>query len=130
VVPDKAYPGTSVNQLESFAKAVLKPSENIINNPEYGTIPATWEVLQKAGIPIGEMMSNRTVFREPGENRRLLGFLGTQQVGYQELLQEWAKDFLSKRGLVQTNVQNNANVPREEVDKAVNFLNKKVPVPQ
>jgi hypothetical protein len=60
----------------------------------------------------------------------LLGFLGTQQVGYQELLQEWAKDFLSKRGLVQTNVQNNANVPREEVDKAVNFLNKKVPVPQ
>jgi hypothetical protein len=130
VVPDKVYPGTSVNQLESFAKAVLKPSENIINNPEYGTIPATWEVLQKAGIPIGEMMSNRTVFREPGENRRLLGFLGTQQVGYQELLQEWAKDFLSKRGLVQTNVQNNANVPREEVDKAVNFLNKKVPVPQ
>jgi len=130
VVPDKAYPGTSVNQLESFAKAVLNPSENIINNPEYGTIPATWEVLQKAGIPIGEMMSNRTVFREPGENRRLLGFLGTQQVGYQELLQEWAKDFLSKRGLVQTNVQNNANVPREEVDKAANFLNKKVPVPQ
>jgi len=130
VVPDKVYPGTSVNQLESFAKAVLKPSENIINNPEYGTIPATWEVLQKAGIPIGEMMTNRTVFREPGENRRLLGFLGTQQVGYRELLEEWAKDFLSKRGVVQTTVQNNANVPREEVDKAVNFLNKKVPVPQ
>jgi len=130
VVPDKVYPGTSVNQLESFAKAVLKPSENIINNPKYGTIPATWEVLQKAGIPIGEMMTNRTVFREPGENRRLLGFLGTQQVGYRELLEEWAKDFLSKRGVVQTTVQNNANVPREEVDKAVNFLNKKVPVPQ
>lgn len=130
VVPDKTYPGTSVNQLESFAKAVLNPSENIINNPEYGTIPATWEVLQKAGIPIGEMMTNRTVFREPGENRRLLGFLGTQQVGYRELLEEWAKDFLSKRGAVQTTVENNANVPREEVDKAVNFLNKKVPVPQ
>jgi hypothetical protein len=100
VVPDKVYPGTSVNQLESFAKAVLKPSENIINNPEYGTIPATWEVLQKAGIPIGEMMTNRTVFREPGENRRLLGFLGTQQVGYRELLEEWAKDFLNKRNLL------------------------------
>ena len=47
---------------------------------------------------MAEIMTNATVFRQPGEGRRLLGFIGTQQVGYQELLRQWAKDFLNERG--------------------------------
>lgn len=98
VVPDKPLPGTKVNELESFARAVLNPNENIIQHPEYGSIPVAWDILNKAGVPMAEIMTNATVFRQPGEGRRLLGFIGTQQVGYQELLRQWAKDFLNERG--------------------------------
>lgn len=98
VVPDKPLPGTKVNELESFAKAVLNPNENIITHPEYGTIPVAWDILNKAGVPMADIMTNKTVFRQPGEGRRLFGVIGTQQVGYQELLQEWAKSFLNSRG--------------------------------
>ena len=98
VVPDKPLPGTKVNELESFARAVLNPNENIIQHPEYGSIPVAWDILNKAGVPMAEIMTNATVFRQPGEGRRMLGFIGTQQVGYQELLRQWAKDFLNERG--------------------------------
>lgn len=98
VVPDKPLPGTKVNELESFAKAVLNPNENIITHPEYGTIPVAWDILNKAGVPMADIMTNKTVFRQPGEGRRLFGVIGTQQVGYQELLKEWAKSFLNSRG--------------------------------
>lgn len=98
IVPDKPLPGTKVNELESFAKAVLNPNENIITHPEYGTIPVAWDILNRAGVPMADIMTNKTVFRQPGEGRRLFGVIGTQQVGYQELLKEWAKSFLNNRG--------------------------------
>jgi hypothetical protein len=98
IIPDKTFEGTGINQLESFAKAVLEPNNNIIQHPEYGTIPVAWDVLNKAGVPMADIMNNETVFREPGEGRRVLGFIGTQQVGYQELLREWARDYLNKKG--------------------------------
>ena len=98
VVPDANFEGTSINQLESFAKSILNRNTDIIQNPTYGTIPSTWETLEQAGIPIIDLLTNKTVFREPGEARRLMGFIGTQQVGYRELLENWAKSFLDKRG--------------------------------
>jgi hypothetical protein len=93
IVPDEPFEGTNVNQLESFARAVLNPGENIVRNPRYGTVPVAWDVLDKIGI-----VPQETVFREPGEGRRKLGFIGTQQVSYDELLKVWAKNFLEKRG--------------------------------
>jgi hypothetical protein len=93
IVPDEPFEGTNVSQLESFARAVLNPGENIVRNPRYGTVPVAWDVLDKIGI-----VPQETVFREPGEGRRKLGFIGTQQVSYDELLKVWAKNFLEKRG--------------------------------
>lgn len=125
IVPDEPFPGTKTNQLESFAKAVLKPGDNIINHPEYGTIPEAWDILSKAGVPMNEIMTNKTVFREPGERRRILGFLGTQQVGYQELLREWAKAFLASKNLKPTGEPTPLleRQPEKIVKKADQFLN-------
>lgn len=125
IVPDEPFPGTKTNQLESFAKAVLNPRDNIINHPEYGTIPAAWDILSKAGVPMNEIMTNKTVFREPGEKRRILGFLGTQRVGYQELLREWAKDFLASKNLKPTGEPTPLleRKPEKIVKKADQFLN-------
>lgn len=123
VVPDKPLPGTKVNELESFARAVLNPSENIIQHPEYGSIPVAWDILNKAGVPMAEIMTNATVFRQPGEGRRLLGFIGTQQVGYQELLRRWAKDFLDQRGqLLPTSQSPTGSTLTPEQQKDLNEL--------
>ena len=124
IVPDKPLPGTKVNELESFARAVLTPNENIIQHPEYGTIPVAWDILNKAGVPMAEIMGNATVFRQPGEGRRLLGFIGTQQVGYQEVLREWAKDFLNSRGkLLPTSQSPTGSSLTEQQQKDLEELN-------
>ena len=72
---------------------------------------------------MAEIMTNATVFRQPGEGRRLLGFIGTQQVGYQELLRQWAKDFLDQRGqLLPTSQSPTGSTLTPEQQKDLNEL--------
>lgn len=132
--PDKAYEGTNVKPLEQLAMQIVRGEMIRDDDPN----APTDEFGQTAQIPIHEAALRRvklprfdTAFTEPGKARKyLFGLLGTQDVTYNELIRDWAKGFLSQRGLIQTPVQENATVPREEVDKAVNFLNKKVAMPQ
>lgn len=138
VLPDKPN-RLGINPLELFAQQVLQGvqaqgrsqrpqllmgagSANVAPN----LVPVWQNVLEDIGVN-----PTQKVFTEPGKGRlKLFETLGTQDVNYAELVQDWAKRFLSQRGLIQTPVQENATVPREEVDKAVNFLNKKVAMPQ
>lgn len=119
VVPDKVFPGTDINQLESFAKAALNPNENIIQHPKYQmTMPVSWDILNKAGVPMGSIIGNVPVFSEPGNVRT-----GTQEVGYQELIQEWAKSFLDKRGkLLPTSQSPTGSTLTPEQQKDLNDL--------
>jgi hypothetical protein len=132
--PDKAYEGTNVKPLEQLALQIVRG--DMIRDDDANA--PTDEFGQTAQIPIHEAALRRLnlprfdrAFTEPGKARKyLFGLLGNQDVTYNELIRDWAKGFLSQRGLIQTPVQENATVPREEVDKAVNFLNKKVAMPQ
>lgn len=132
--PDKAYEGTNVKPIEQLAMQIVRGKMIRDDDPN----APTDEFGQTALIPIHEAALRRvklprfdTAFTEPGKARKyLFGLLGTQDVTYNELIRDWAREFLSQRGLIQTPVQENATVPREEVDKAVNFLNKKVAMPQ
>lgn len=132
--PDKAYEGTNVKPLEQLALQIVRGDMIRDDDPK----APTDEFGQTAQIPIHEAALRRvklprfdTAFTEPGKARKyLFGLLGTQDVTYNELIRDWAKGFLSERGLIQTPIQENATIPREEVDKAANFLNKKVAVPQ
>lgn len=125
-VPDENLPGTKVNRLESFAKAVLNPGENMVFNREVGSqIPVAWDTLIKAGVPFKELATNKTVFREPGEARRKMGFIGTQQVGIQELLKDWATRFLESRNRTPSGAETMLlqRQPEQIVKKADEFLN-------
>lgn len=136
VLPDKANK-IGINPLELFAQQVLNGTEargrsaqpQMLMGAGSGVAPnivPVWQnVLEDAGLnPFGK------VFQEPGEKRKkLFGLLGSQDVSYAELIQDWAKRFLENRGKISTPLAEKQNISSEERAKGANVLNKYVPAP-
>lgn len=89
IVPNKPFEGSNVNQLEAFARAIVngETTTEISPSGEPVLFPVYYPVLGNLGLNPDD-----PAFEEPG-NRRT----GTQKVSNQQLLQNWAKDFLQSR---------------------------------
>lgn len=106
VLPDKPN-RLGINPLELFAKQVLQgvmaqgrsPRPQLLMgagsaNAAPNLVPVWQNVLEDIGVN-----PTQKVFTEPGKGRlKLFETLGTQDVNYAELVQDWAKRFLDQRG--------------------------------
>lgn len=101
VLPDKDV-GFGVNPLERFAMQVLQettaPDPNLPPDIESGmspVVPIQQKVLRSLGI---DPFTN--AFSQPGDKRKwAFGLLGSQEVPYDELVRDWADQFIKQRGL-------------------------------
>ena len=100
IIPDAPFPGTNTNQLERFARAVLDDKRVALPHKEGDEIrvtPTAWkEAAARMGLgPLEDKLP--PAFTEPG-NKRTFGPFGSQEVQYEELFKDWAKQFLNSRG--------------------------------
>lgn len=121
VLPDKPN-RLGINPLELFAQQVLQgvQAQGRSKRPQLlmgagsanaapNLVPVWQNVLEDIGVNPTEK-----VFTEPGKGRlKLFETLGTQDVNYSELVQDWAKRFLESRGLIQPSPESAGLTPEQ-----------------
>jgi len=128
--PDKPLPGSKLKPLEQLAIQIA--SGQLVTDPdgapnaetgELPRIPLSNKALIDAGLPVFGK-----AFSQPGSGRTsLLGMVGSQDVPYNELIREWANEFVRKRNLVKMPMTERMDIPAEDLTKGQNLLNKYVP---
>lgn len=115
LVPDAPFPGTSINQLDRLAQAIV---DNEMVNQTEEVLPEYRSLVVNGRVPpwvplLSKLKRSGVAFKEPGNLRT-----GTQQVTMPELAKAWAEDRDAKRLAREEANARAAALPPEDKAKA------------